>query len=88
MSEIEISVIVPTYDRKNVLTRCLRALFDQNFPREKYEIIVIDDGSTDGTEDLVRKMATPSPCALRFFKQRKKRPTAARNVGLEMRREN
>lgn len=82
MSEIEISVIVPTYNRKNILVRCLKALFNQNFPREKYEIIVVDDGSTDGTEDLVRKVATSSPCALRFFKQRKKGPAAARNVGV------
>ncbi|HHY32336.1 MAG TPA: glycosyltransferase [Firmicutes bacterium] len=48
-----VSVIVPTYNRKAILEKCLRALLDQTFPADRYEIVVIDDGSTDGTRDMV-----------------------------------
>ncbi len=46
------SIVIPTYNRKPILEKCLRALENQVFPSEiitNYEIIVVDDGSTDGT---------------------------------------
>ncbi len=42
---IKISVIIPTYDRKNELNRCLASLSKQTYPKEQFEIIVIDDAS-------------------------------------------
>lgn len=53
-----VSVIVPVYNQEQFLGRCLRSLKAQNFPREDYEVVVIDDGSSDGTGhilDLHRK---------------------------------
>jgi glycosyltransferase involved in cell wall biosynthesis len=44
-----ISVLVPVYNQEKYIGRCLRSLLAQNFPREAYEIIVIDDGSNDRT---------------------------------------
>jgi len=77
------SVIIPTYNRKDILKKCLNALFSQTYPQSEYEIIVVDDGSTDGTEELVRTIINDSPCTLRYFKQRNKGPAAARNVGIK-----
>ena len=44
-----VSVIVPVYNQERFLGRCLRSLMAQDFPREAYEVVVIDDGSSDGT---------------------------------------
>ncbi|HXL03269.1 MAG TPA: glycosyltransferase [Bacillota bacterium] len=51
-----ISVIIPTYNRKTILRKCLSALLVQTYPHDKYEIIVIDDGSTDGTGEMVGRL--------------------------------
>lgn len=44
---LQISVIVPLYNHQKYIGRCIRSLINQSLSREKYEIIVIDDGSTD-----------------------------------------
>lgn len=46
----QVSIVVPTFNQERYIGRCLRSLLSQNFPREDFEIIVIDDGSTDRTE--------------------------------------
>ncbi|MGE5593833.1 MAG: glycosyltransferase family 2 protein [Betaproteobacteria bacterium] len=51
-----VSVIVPTYNRRWVLEKCLRSLLAQTCSPQLYEIIVIDDGSTDGTRDMVAQL--------------------------------
>lgn len=53
----DVSVIVPVYNQEKFIGRCLRSLLGQNYPRESYQIIVIDDGSDDKT-----------PYALELFK--------------------
>ena len=79
----EISVVIPTYNREEILKRCLIALFKQTYPKLGYEIVVVDDGSTDGTEELVKSLLNNSPCTLRYFKQENKGPASARNVGIK-----
>jgi len=44
-----VSVIVAAHDEERFIGRCLRSLVSQRFPRDKYEIVVVDDGSTDNT---------------------------------------
>jgi glycosyltransferase involved in cell wall biosynthesis len=79
-----ISVIIPTYNRKNTLERCIHALFAQSYPKNDFEIIVIDDGSTDGTGELINTLLAHSPCVLRYYRQVNRGPGAARNVGIKM----
>ena len=50
-----ISVIVPTFNQEKYIGRCLRSLLDQSLIRSMYEIIVINDGSTDTSNDLLAK---------------------------------
>ena len=45
-----ISVLVPVFNQATFIGRCLRSILSQNFNREDYEIIVVNDGSTDSTE--------------------------------------
>ncbi|MDP8249013.1 MAG: glycosyltransferase [Candidatus Tritonobacter lacicola] len=77
-----ISVVMPTRDRKGMLEKCLEAYANQSLPREHYEIIVIDDGSTDGTRELLEN-ASEKIANLRHFSQPKRGPAKARNLGIE-----
>ena len=48
-----VSVIVPVYNQEQFLGRCLRSLMAQDFPRDAYEVVVVDDGSSDGTGHIL-----------------------------------
>tara|TARA_B100001769_G_C21985563_1_gene529771 strand:+ start:341 stop:940 length:600 start_codon:yes stop_codon:yes gene_type:complete len=50
----QISIIVPVYNREKYVGRCLRSLLSQSMGRENYEIIVVDDGSTDSTMKILK----------------------------------
>lgn len=78
-----ITIIIPTYNRKTTLVKCLRALFNQTLSEKKYEIIVVDDGSLDSTAKAVKSLQINSPCQIRYFKQENKGPAAARNLGIK-----
>jgi glycosyltransferase involved in cell wall biosynthesis len=79
-----ISIVIPTYNRKPILEKCLIALEQQNFqvnhPIETYEIIVVDDGSVDGTVNWLQDCAFPH---VRVFTQEHQGPAAARNLGVQ-----
>lgn len=51
---VAVSVIIPVYNQELYIGRCLRSLLDQTLDREKYEIIVIDDGSKDKTLEILK----------------------------------
>lgn len=70
------SAIVPTYNRKETLRQTLTALAAQDYP--DYEIIAVDDGSTDGT----REMVTTEFPGVRYLLQPNRGPAAARNRGI------
>ena len=79
-SVLDISVVVPTYNRREIVTRSLETLFSQDFPSSRFEIIVVVDGSSDGTATALRAM-TPA-CTLRVIEQQNRGPGGARNTGL------
>jgi len=67
---VEASVIIPTYNRSWILRKSLEALFNQNYPKDKYEIILIDDGSTDDTKTMIESLS-PS-CKLKYLRNEKR----------------
>lgn len=73
-----VSVIVPTYRRKNSLLRTLESLTQQTYPVDHIEVIVVDDGSDDGTEEACQNVVGP---VLRLVKQSHLGGTAAKNRG-------
>lgn len=73
-----ISVVIPTYNRLDILTKCLKAMEDQRW-QGKYEVIVVDDGSTDGTVEFLK---TQPFAHVRLFTQEHGGPAAARNLGV------
>lgn len=77
---IRISVIIPTYNRRHVLERTLPGVLAQDFPPQDYEVIVVMDGSTDGTAELLRGLKPE--CSLRVLESQHRGAGAARNVGI------
>jgi glycosyltransferase involved in cell wall biosynthesis len=80
-----ISIVIPTYNRKPILEKCLLALEQQTIPPESpiddYEVVVVDDGSTDGTVGWLQ--TTTDYPHVRLFEQAHLGPAAARNLGIE-----
>jgi GT2 family glycosyltransferase/glycosyltransferase involved in cell wall biosynthesis len=78
---LRVSVVVPTHNRKQKLQACLAALARQSILPQEFEVIVVDDGSTDGTGEAVA--AGNTPFALSYYRQDGAGPGAARNLGIE-----
>ncbi len=76
---MDLSVVVPTYNQADLLHECLRSLTDQSLPRDRYEVVVVDDGSTDGTAGILAQFGPPVR-TIRFPSNRGR--SAARNAGI------
>lgn len=74
-----ISVIIPTYNRRQFLPDLMDCLKKQDFPSDQFEIIIVDDGSTDGTWELLRSWEAQHLCVC--VRQDHQGPGAARNLG-------
>lgn len=77
---IEISVVIPTCNRCPTLLRCLQALGGQPLSRSEYEVIVVDDGSTDDTQSNLQPLILSG--IVRYYYQPNSGPARARNVGI------
>jgi FkbM family methyltransferase len=75
-----VSIIVPTCNRSAILRDFLASLESQTYPKDRFELIIVDDGSTDDTETVVSSFM-PS-FKLEYFKQENRGPAAARNKGI------
>jgi GT2 family glycosyltransferase len=78
----ELSVIVATHDRRELLRRCLDSLAAQTQDPVTFEVIVADDGSGDGTAEMVEGLRTPY--SLRLLKLEKQGHAAAQNAALAL----
>ncbi len=74
-----LSVVIPTYNRRESLRRTLDALVGQSLPADQFEVVVVSDGSTDGTFDSLQ--SRNDPFYLRVLEQENSGPSAARNLG-------
>jgi GT2 family glycosyltransferase len=79
-----VSVITPTYNRRESLLATLRALESQSFPAHQFEVVVISDGCTDGSADACRALQRSH--TLRVIEQANAGPAVARNVGCQQAR--
>jgi O-antigen biosynthesis protein len=80
-ADLTFSVIVPTFDRQATLSLCLDALARQTFPADRFEVIVIDDGSHDGTAPFCR--AYRAPFRLQYLHQTNAGAGSARRRGVQ-----
>ncbi len=75
------SIVIPTYNKLPRLKLAMASLKNQNYPFEKFEVIIVDNGSTDGTADFLESYR-PS-FDLKYLHMENKGRAAARNKGLE-----
>ena len=78
---VKVSVIVPVYNQEKYLRQCLNSLVDQNF--EDYEIIVVNDGSTDGSQEIVDSYSKRFNSLVRGIVQENAGLGPARNTGIQ-----
>jgi len=79
---MKLSIIIPVYNTEKELSRCLESCLNQNIASEQYEIIIVDDGSSDGSSRICREYEQKHP-NIRFFSQENQGQSAARNSALK-----
>jgi glycosyltransferase involved in cell wall biosynthesis len=75
-----LSVIIPTYNRVSLLLNTLQSIGQQTMPSDRFEVVVVDDGSVDDTFEILGQTSYPFP--LRVIRQENSGATVARNVGV------
>lgn len=78
----EISVIVPIYNVENYLENCLNSIDNQDF--ESYEVILVDDGSTDNSKEIAEEFVQKDKDKYKLISQKNMGQSAARNNGLKI----
>ena len=73
-----VSVIVPVYNAENTIEECINSLFGLNYPKEKIELIFINNASTDRTTNILNQYSSK----IKILHEEKKGAAAARNKGL------
>ena len=79
---MKLSVVIPLYNKEKYLARCLKSLQTQDLPPSEYEIIIIDDGSTDSSYSIANEY-DEKYANIHLFGQKNAGAGAARNKGLE-----
>lgn len=77
-----ISVVIATFNRRHLLERTIRALEEQSVPRASFEVVVADNGSTDGTMDLLEALRARERLDLRTLRVTDPGKSAALNVAV------
>ncbi len=77
-----VSVVIPTRNRRKLLKDAIESLFHQSYPKDRYEIIVIDNASTDGTEKMIHSIQSKAPCILKYERKENEGPGISRNAGI------
>ncbi|UNK47450.1 glycosyltransferase family 2 protein [Arthrobacter sulfonylureivorans] len=82
MTTPTISIVTPTYNCQSLLQESLESVFNQTLPQSEIEIIVVDDGSTDGTWDYLQSLRAEHPNLKALRQENSGKPSVGRNRGL------
>lgn len=77
-----LTVIIPAYNVESLLGKCVESLAVQDYPKELFEIIVVDDGSTDNTLEVAQKLSDEYS-NVKVIHKENGGSSSARNVGIE-----
>ena len=81
-SKFRVSVVVPVYNTAEYLPECLDSLVGQSIGLDSIQVVVVDDGSTDGSAEVIRAYAERYPGSFVCLRQENAGQGAARNLGL------
>jgi len=79
----KVSIVIITRNRAQMLDQCIAALSEQTYPSEHFEVVIVNDGSTDHTPDIIDRWTQESHITLRGFYVDKFGYSRARNVGVK-----
>lgn len=77
------SVVICTYNRAALLGEAIRSVFRQQYPRDRFEIIIVDNDSPDDTASVVAALVPESPAPFRYLVEKRNGLSYARNLGIE-----
>ncbi len=80
---MDFSIVIPVLNEEKRLPACLEALKNQDYPKDKYEIIIVDNGSTDKSVEIVQSFINNENPRVVIIHEPKKGITFARQAGLE-----
>lgn len=78
-----VTVIIPTYNRAGPVADALRSVIAQDYPKDRLDVIVVDNSSSDNTEEVVSRVAEAARFPVRFYRKENRGPAASRNYGLQ-----
>jgi len=76
------SIIVPSYNRADEIQELIESIIQLNFDRNRFELVIVDDGSTDTTLDLLNEYKKGMGDSLEYYRQQNQGPGVARNTGM------
>ena len=78
---LRVSIIIPCHNEQKHIGECFDSLLNQSLAADQYELIVVDDGSTDRTVEIIKGYVSKYPDRINFFQQQHAGPALARNRG-------
>ncbi len=78
----KVSIIIPAFNIRDYIEKCLQSVLDQEYEKESLEIIVVDDGSTDGTSEILDEYASKNNI-IKVIHKPNEGVSAARNDGIK-----
>lgn len=83
MNEMKVSVVIPVYNSENTIVQVLDSVKEQSALKSILEIIIVNDGSVDKSEQIINQYCADNPeLTIRYFYQKNKGVSAARNKGI------
>ncbi|NJE26414.1 glycosyltransferase family 2 protein [Thermococcus sp. MV5] len=78
-----VTVIIPAYNEENYIRKCLEEWVNQDYPKDKYEILVFDGMSTDKTAEIIEEFVRKYPKLVKYFVNPKRKQVYAFNIGIK-----